>query len=91
MPASAPPHSAGTHMPMKPSWPISASSARGISPAASHARTCGATFSCAKARAVSRIRVCSSVRSMAGSSSERGPPARIMTIAGRRPALRYRL
>src|SRR5260221_13504594 len=64
MSAPAPPHSVGTHMPKNPSWPISASSDRGISPAASQARTCGAIFSTAKARAVSRIRICSSVRIM---------------------------
>src|SRR5260221_6251525 len=64
MSAPAPPHSVGTHMPKNPSWPISASSGRGISPAASQARTCGAILSCANARAVSRIWVCSSLRSM---------------------------
>src|SRR5215470_9193622 len=65
MSVPAPPHSAGTHMPMKPSRPISASNARGISPAASQARACGATCSWAKARAASRIRVCSSLSSIA--------------------------
>src|SRR5215213_4060175 len=83
MPASAPPHSAGTHMPMKPSSPISVSSSRGISPAASQARTCGATLSCAKARAVSRIRVCSSVRSMDRVPHwTAGLQARIMIMSG---------
>src|SRR5471030_1558384 len=64
MPAPAPPHSVGTHMPMKPMRPISVSSARGISPLDSHVRTCGSTCSCAKARAVSRIRTCSSLSSI---------------------------
>src|SRR5437868_9573063 len=65
MSAPAPPHSAGTVIPMKPMRPISPSRARGISPAASQARTCGNTCSCAKARAVSRIRICSSLRIIA--------------------------
>jgi len=39
-------------MPMNPMRPISASNGRGISPAASQARTWGAIFSRAKARAI---------------------------------------
>src|SRR3954451_19167009 len=65
MSAPAPPHSVGTVMPRKPSLPISASNGRGISPAASQARTCGSTCSRANARAVSRIRLCYSLSSMA--------------------------
>src|SRR5581483_4073049 len=64
MPAPAPPHSGGTHMPMKPSRPISDSNGRGISPAASHARTWGNTLSCANDRAVSRTSSCSSLSSI---------------------------
>src|SRR5688572_7552408 len=80
MSAPAPPHSAGTVMPMKPSRPISASRLRGISPARSQARTCGRTCSRAKARAVSRIRICSSPSSMGASRSAPGEQARALAL-----------
>src|SRR4051812_21540249 len=83
MSAPAPPHSVGTVMPRKPSLPISASSGRGISPAASQARTCGNTCSRAKARAVSRIRICSSLSSMASPGDLAAVVLDIAAVIGR--------
>ena len=58
----APPSSSGTYIAAKPRPPASASTSRGIVPAASQAWACGAIRSRPKSRAMSRIATCSSER-----------------------------
>ena len=62
--APAPSHASGTSMPRNPSSPISATAAAGKSPERSQSPALGHSLSRANWRAVSRIRVWSSVSSM---------------------------
>ena len=51
----APPYSAGTSMPIRPSWPISRMLSSGNSPLASSSAATGAMRFCAKSRAIDWI------------------------------------
>src|SRR5512132_1949841 len=63
-PAPAPPHSSGTSMPSRPSSPICRMASAGKACVRSHSPAFGASCSAAKARAMSRIIVSSSLSSI---------------------------